>query len=1020
MLQPINYSRLFGSLRGISDRALSQHLDLYRQAVERLTAIEAAFPMTDWTAPTAAGSVSVTARSVVQSKIGALELRFQGQIVECLNQAKKELQDRGVNFVPNFYLGDGDFWTTDRGCSINIPWFLANPIMWRLANRQALTCYTVEQVMRCLRHEIGHAVGYAFETWKRPDWRELFGDMEEPYQDYFATDALSEDHVEYLTGVPSHYAQKHPDEDWAETFARWMDPVGGWAEDYSGWPIALRKLQYVESLAEEGAFSKQSNSYLGQIMPYRRIQTTVAASLGTAEGLQTSRGIDGWSEHAELLRREPHAYNDVRLHEAYFDALGRGAAKSANPAGPGLCAAIERTWGSWESYKLDLRAIAASVGNGWVVTVWDPRRGQMRNALVEGDASGIPAGCPILVALDCHEHAFALDYGNRRDLGVAAWFENVNWITVEQRLIKALGDERFSVPAQAEIEVATGPTFEDEVGLALADDDYAGELEGFSLKDFTFDGGKYALRTDLTPVEVDVHHPSGTIYKAIRWKRPDEAKALIAEGRVRVPSPERLKEEITKIERVSAKLKELVTKNPEGFSYRMAGKEVPTSGFMVSREAEEGFGNRIALNDPNYLVSEQDILDSIDGWVQTNIGYVEGNEKRYFGGYLEMDDKQVPRAIVAYHFDVSDNIEDKEEAEAEGGKDKRNQESIWDVVNQDVIQTGGTGKLDRGRQMYPEGHWHEDEVPKNFYLALDLHGEYGRPKAADELMAGTLDGVQGLGGSKETITNWWGVARNALIVMDGKETVANNKLEAFKYDDPYHLTKDNMAALYRMWDKRQDKMGRGGLMFNLTNYTMREMEKNYGNDPNIVRLLHTASYIGLQNKLRDAFETEERRFDNPHDLADWMRYAIVNHFRTDKRDADPDLVNAVLKIPQEKFRKIVFDTIKNSAAVYRDEAEYRIKDAKLNIPSSAKIYILRPLSDDMYAKWKDGTLDRIQREFTYKSDIDSMEKLEAYVKNSGLDKKYRVFWVDYNKFDTVKHKLIAKKHPKGATREDDV
>lgn len=448
MFQPKDFSRLHGSLRGISDRSLSQHLELYRQAVTRLNAIEAAYPLTDWKAQTGAGGHSrVDARSILGMRIRDLDLHFEGQIAECLKEFRGELEAKGIRFFPNFYLGEPDFWATDKGCSINLPWYLANPTLWRLANRQAETTYTVDQVMRCLRHETGHTVNYAFELWKTPEWMAHFGNMDEPYRDVFPSDPRSEDFVEYLTGVSAHYAQKHPDEDFAETFARWLDPLGGWQEEFSGWPVALGKLQYIEDLAGRGRLRKQTNFYPGQIVPYRALRASVGGALGTAEGVQPYRGIEGWSEHAELLRREPHAYNAVLLHEVYFSGLGR---ITAPEPGPSLLAAAQATWGSWESYILDLRLIAAAAGNGWALTVFDPVRGRLRNALVEGDASGIPAGCPIVLALDCHEHAYALDYGNRRDVGIAAWFENIEWATVEVRMIGAMGDSRFVVPPPVE------------------------------------------------------------------------------------------------------------------------------------------------------------------------------------------------------------------------------------------------------------------------------------------------------------------------------------------------------------------------------------------------------------------------------------------------------------------------------------------------------------------------------------------------------------------------------------------
>jgi hypothetical protein len=60
--------------------------------------------------------------------------------------------------------------------------------------------------------------------------------------------------VRFVRHLPGWYAQKHPDEDWAETFAVWMTPGANWKEEYRSWPEALAKLescqQIVASIAD--------------------------------------------------------------------------------------------------------------------------------------------------------------------------------------------------------------------------------------------------------------------------------------------------------------------------------------------------------------------------------------------------------------------------------------------------------------------------------------------------------------------------------------------------------------------------------------------------------------------------------------------------------------------------------------------------------------------------------------------------------------------------------------------------
>ena len=83
-------------------------------------------------------------------------LRPEGMLAECVEQVIGELQRKGITFVPAYYLGDDDFWTADRAVSVNIPWYLANPELWRLVNDHLFE-YTREEVLMYLRHEAGHA-----------------------------------------------------------------------------------------------------------------------------------------------------------------------------------------------------------------------------------------------------------------------------------------------------------------------------------------------------------------------------------------------------------------------------------------------------------------------------------------------------------------------------------------------------------------------------------------------------------------------------------------------------------------------------------------------------------------------------------------------------------------------------------------------------------------------------------------------------------------------------------------------
>jgi hypothetical protein len=242
---------------------------------------------------------------LLATRICDLGLRPEGTLAECVEEVIGELRAKGITFVPAYYLGDDDFWTADRAVSVNIPWYLANPTLWRLVNDHLFE-YTREEVLMYLRHETGHAINYAFGLWRRKDWTQTFGDFRRPYRDVYNPNPWSHDYVRYLHRAGMyHYAQKHPDEDWAETFAVWLQG-GPWRRRHRGWQVALAKLEYVDRVVaiERACRGSPGNVRLGLRIPYTEIKDTVAEYFDIGDSLDQDL-LEYRKDLIEIFPRRP-------------------------------------------------------------------------------------------------------------------------------------------------------------------------------------------------------------------------------------------------------------------------------------------------------------------------------------------------------------------------------------------------------------------------------------------------------------------------------------------------------------------------------------------------------------------------------------------------------------------------------------------------------------------------------------------------------------------------------------------
>jgi hypothetical protein len=184
-------------------------------------------------------------RGVLGKKVSELGLRLEGSPVErFVRQLYTEIEKRGLKrFRPQCYLTD-EWGCPDQQPVLGIPFYLADPKLGTI-EKAVDALETSRQIMMYMRHEAGHVFNYAYRLYTTPEWRRLFGPFFRQYRDDYKPVPFSRDYVRHIEGW---YAQKHPDEDFAETFAVWLTPRSAWRRRYKGWP-AMQKLRYVERVA---------------------------------------------------------------------------------------------------------------------------------------------------------------------------------------------------------------------------------------------------------------------------------------------------------------------------------------------------------------------------------------------------------------------------------------------------------------------------------------------------------------------------------------------------------------------------------------------------------------------------------------------------------------------------------------------------------------------------------------------------------------------------------------------------
>jgi len=223
--------------------------------------------------PVPADWPQLTDEQLLGLRMSDLPLQVEGTALEGrIQKLRAELEARGLRLPIHFYVST-EWFTPDGTTSMAVPFYLTHPRLERLEKAQMLEVEggEAESCMRILRHEAGHVIDNAFRLRRRRRRRALFGPSSLPYPEFYDPRPYSKSFVLHLD---PWYAQAHPDEDFAETFAVWLTPESDWRRRYEGWQ-ALAKLDYMDELMGEIRGQEPRLVDATEIDPLRRVRRSL-------------------------------------------------------------------------------------------------------------------------------------------------------------------------------------------------------------------------------------------------------------------------------------------------------------------------------------------------------------------------------------------------------------------------------------------------------------------------------------------------------------------------------------------------------------------------------------------------------------------------------------------------------------------------------------------------------------------------------------------------------------------------
>jgi hypothetical protein len=304
-----------------------------------------------------------------------------------------------------------------------------------------------------------------------------------------------------------------------------------------------------------------------------------------------------------------------------------------------------------------------------------------------------------------------------------------------------------------------------------------------------------------------------------------------------------------------------------------------------------------------------------------------------------------------------------------------------------------------------EGIVGNGQAPNHFWLVLNIPYripyagmEDNNDKLLNDLSRGELSGVKGISDSKEILTNWWTVGRNAAVMMSSDKVIDLNDIEQVQYDDPDHICANNMAVLFRLYDQKNDANGRENMMHHMMKDFFVSLRSI---NPSLERNIE---YRGAARLMIKHWKENPSPVETAGDLAKVMYDVLSTSGETKYSMADD--------YKEGDFEHALSLSIVRTAGIYADEREWRVHSPHFTIPKGSVMMVAVDMEVVAgYDEWKirsqdpnrDTTLDH--QNYRYENYGRLMANIEAH----NLRGYYTVKIIDQEKFENIRPVLNARR-----------